>query len=74
MEVSLDTLNAVEKQIVILIAQGHTNREIADKLSLAEQTVRNYVCEIYAKTGSKNRAGLTMFAVRMGWIDSAREK
>ncbi|OQY93133.1 MAG: hypothetical protein B6D41_07790 [Chloroflexi bacterium UTCFX4] len=65
---------AGEKQIVILVAQGCTSREIAEKLYLAEQTVRNYLSAIYAKTASKNRVGLMIFAVRVGWIDSAREK
>ncbi|MDL1897556.1 response regulator transcription factor [Anaerolineae bacterium CFX7] len=70
----MDTLTPSEKEIVILVAQGYKNREIAEKLSLAEQTVRNYLSAIYAKTGSKNRVGLTIFAMRTRWIDSAREK
>jgi DNA-binding NarL/FixJ family response regulator len=70
----LDTLNALEKEIVILVAKGHTNREIAEKLCVAEQTVRNYLSAIYTKTGSNNRVELTIFAIRAGWIDSAREK
>ena len=65
---------AGEKQIVILVAQGRTNREIADKLGLAEQTVRNYLSEIYAKTENKNRVELTLFAVRAGWVEAAGEK
>jgi len=73
-EVRLDTLNALEKQIVVLVAQGHTNREIAKKLGLAEQTVRNYLSAIYAKTGAKNRVRLTRLALRAGWIDSARQE
>ena len=70
----MDTLTALEKEIVILVAQGSKNREIAEKLCLAEQTVRNYLSNIYAKTDSKNRVELTMFAVRAGWINSTREK
>jgi len=73
-EVTLDALTALEKQIVILVAQGHTNREIAKKLGLAEQTVRNYLSAIYAKTGAKNRVRLTRLALRAGWIDSARQE
>ena len=73
-EVVLAALTALEKQIVILVAQGYTNREVAEKLCLAEQTVRNYVCAIYEKVGVKNRAGLTSYAWQQGWIDSAQEK
>lgn len=55
----MENLSPLEKEIVILVAQGHRNREIAQKLSLAEQTIRNYLSEIYAKVDVKNRAGLT---------------
>jgi DNA-binding NarL/FixJ family response regulator len=65
---------ALEKEIVSLVAQGHTNHEIAEKLCLAEQTVRNYLSAIYAKTKAKNRVELAMLAVNAGLIDSAREK
>jgi DNA-binding NarL/FixJ family response regulator len=41
---------------------------------LAEQTVRNYLSAIYAKTKAKNRVELAMLAVNAGLIDSAREK
>ncbi|MDL1897560.1 response regulator transcription factor [Anaerolineae bacterium CFX7] len=64
----------VVKGIVILVAQGCTNREIAKKLGLAEQTARNHVGAIYSKTKVKNRVGLTALALRAGLIDSAREK
>ncbi len=65
----MDTLSSLEKEIVILVAQGLRNREIAEKLCLAEQTVRNYLSEIYRKVGVNNRAGLTSYAWRTGWID-----
>ena len=70
----MEPLKGLGKGIVILVAHGRTNREIAGKLGLAEQTVRNYLSEIYAKTENKNRVGLTMFAVRAGWIEAAGEK
>ncbi len=68
----MDTLTALEKEIVILVALGCKNREIADKLCLAEQTARNYLCVIYQKVGIKNRAGLTSYAWEQGWIDSTQ--
>lgn len=61
-------LTALEKRIAILVAQGHTNREIADRLCLAEQTVKNYLCKIYEKAGVKNHAELTMLAWQQRWI------
>lgn len=62
----MELLTPLEKKIVILVAQGLKNREIAEKLCLGEQTVRNYLSEIYNKVGVNNRAALTSYAWRMG--------
>jgi DNA-binding NarL/FixJ family response regulator len=69
----LDPLTALEKEIVILAAQGYSNREIAEKLCLVEQTVRNYLSVIYAKTRVKNRVGLTNYAWQQGWMDQSTD-
>ena len=39
-----------------LIAEGHSNREIAAQLVLAEKTVKNHVNRIYAKLGAESRS------------------
>lgn len=44
-----------EKEILGLIAQGYTNKKIAEKLFISDPTVRNYISAIYAKLGSKDR-------------------
>jgi len=59
-----DQLNEQEKKIVALIAEGHTNREIAAKLLLSEKTVRNYVSSILAKLNLSNRAQVAVYAER----------
>ncbi|RFA16924.1 DNA-binding response regulator [Subtercola boreus] len=51
----LDTLTAREKQILPLIADGLTNREIGVQLSLAEKTVKNYVSGLLSKLGLQRR-------------------
>lgn len=66
-------LTALEKELVILVAQGCKNREIAEKLCLAEQMVRNRLCAIYEKVGVKNRAGLTNYAWKMGWMKNSSD-
>ena len=47
-----------------LIAQGKTNREIAEALYLGDGTVRNYVSNILSKLGVSNRAEAAAYAVQ----------
>ncbi len=47
-----------EKEVCSLLAQGFTNRQIADKLYISEGTVKNYVSNIYDKTGIHDRSKL----------------
>ncbi|MDR1148319.1 MAG: response regulator transcription factor [Spirochaetaceae bacterium] len=51
----LKTLTNREREIFTYIATGYENEEIADKLNLALQTVKNQVSAIYSKLGVKNR-------------------
>jgi len=44
-----------EQQLVLLISQGMTNKEIASQLQLAEQTVRNHVHRMLRKVGASDR-------------------
>ena len=57
-------LTAQERRILGLVTEGMTNREIALRLSLAEKTVRNYVSNILAKVGMKNRTQLASYVAR----------
>lgn len=50
------TLSPQEDRILELIADGLTNGEIADELSLAEKTIKNYVSQIYAKLSVQRRS------------------
>lgn len=47
-----------EREICTLIAQGFTNRQIAETLYISEGTVKNYISSIYEKTGIHDRAKL----------------
>ncbi len=52
-----------EKEVLELIIKEHTNNEIADKLFISNRTVDAHKRNLLEKTGSKNVAGLVMFAI-----------
>jgi len=62
--VAFQDLTAQERQVLLLIAQGKTNREIATELFLSEGTVRNYVSSILSKLGVSNRAEAAAYAIK----------
>jgi DNA-binding NarL/FixJ family response regulator len=57
-------LTSQEMQVLSLIAEGSTNREIAGALFLSEGTVRNYVSSILSKLGVSNRAEAAAYAIQ----------
>ncbi len=61
----LKTLTKREREIFSLLATGHDNDEIADRLNLAVQTVRNQVSTIYSKLGVKDRFEIIKLANRI---------
>lgn len=61
----LVALSEQERHILSLIAGGLTNRQIADRLFLAEKTVRNYVSHILAKLGMHRRSEAAAYAARL---------
>lgn len=60
---AFSSLSQQEKMVLKLVAEGKTNREIAQKLYLGEGTVRNYVSSILSKLNVSNRAEAAAFAV-----------
>ncbi len=50
-----DRLSPQEQRILTLLAEGHTNKEIASTLGLGEGTVRNYLTSVFTKMGVENR-------------------
>jgi len=57
------SLSQQEKNVLALVSEGKTNREIAGSLYLGEGTVRNYVSSILSKLGVSNRAEAAAYAV-----------
>ena len=61
-----DPLTARESEIVKLIAEGHTSREIADLLVISDKTVERHRANILEKLGMRDRVDLTRYAIRRG--------
>lgn len=57
-----------ENEIIVWIAEGYTNAQIAEKLFLSNHTVNTHRKNIMAKLGVKNTAGIVMYAVKMDLI------
>lgn len=60
----LDDLTAREVQIVKLLTFGNTNRDIAQALSISEETVKRHVANIYAKLNVSNRVQVALIALQ----------
>jgi len=65
----LSRLSPQEQRILDHVAQGLTNREIAEQLSLAEKTVKNYVTAVLVKLGMQSRTQAAVFAVTHRGVD-----
>lgn len=61
----LAQLTTQERKVLDLIAEGRTNRQIADALFLAEKTVKNYVTNILMKMGVQGRTEAAVYATRI---------
>ena len=63
-----DVLSEREREILLLVAQGYTNKEIAAKLVLSPYTARNHVIRILDKLGLSRRSEAAAQAVRLGLL------
>lgn len=61
----LEALTERERTILELIGEGMTNREIAERMHLAEKTVKNYVTRLLSKLGLKRRTQAAVLASRL---------
>ena len=71
LEDAYDTLSDREREVLLLAAVGHTNREIAKALHLSEQTVHNYRASVMEKLGFHDRVELLKYAIRRGVLNVA---
>ena len=64
-EDSLAALTDQERRILDLIAEGLTNRQIGERMFLAEKTVKNYVSNVLMKLGMSRRSEAAAYAARL---------
>ena len=55
-----------EREIVQLVAQGYKNKEMAEKMFISEQTVKNHLHNIFDKLGVSDRLELALYAIHKG--------
>jgi DNA-binding NarL/FixJ family response regulator len=67
----LGDLSEREKEVLILLAWGYSNKEIAGDLGLSTKTVETYRVRISEKLGLRSRTEIVRFALRQGWLNEA---
>lgn len=65
---SPEALTERETEVLRLLAQGQSNKEIARNLSITEKTVKTHVSNILSKLGVQSRTQATLYAVRIGLV------
>jgi DNA-binding NarL/FixJ family response regulator len=60
-----------EKEVLVLLAWGHSNKEIAAHLNLSVKTVETYKVRTCEKLGLRSRTEMVQYALRQGWLNEA---
>jgi DNA-binding NarL/FixJ family response regulator len=71
-EAKIASLTLREREVITLIGQGLTNKEIAQRLSVSATTVNHHLTTIYAKLKVPNRLDLAVYAYRHGLTQTPR--
>jgi DNA-binding NarL/FixJ family response regulator len=64
-----DGMTGREIEILRLLGQGQTNKEIAYRLKISQKTVRNHISNFYSKLGVRDRSQAVLYAVRKGLVE-----
>lgn len=71
---SLDTLTPREVEVLLLLARGNTNRQIADLLGISVRTAENHRANLMGKLGLVSRVELVNYAEEQGLLSSDRDR
>jgi DNA-binding NarL/FixJ family response regulator len=63
-----EALTERETEVLRLLAQGYSNKQIARTLNNTEQTIKTHVSHILAKLGVQSRTQATLYAIRIGMV------
>jgi DNA-binding NarL/FixJ family response regulator len=66
----VDTLTTREREVVKLIAEAHTNAQIAEILHVSEKTVESHRANVLRKLGMRDRVELVRYAIRRGLVEA----
>jgi DNA-binding CsgD family transcriptional regulator len=72
MATTADGLSPREREVLALLAAGHTNREVASLLCISVRTAESHRASIIRKLGVTTRAGLVQYAVAGGYFNVFR--
>jgi two-component system, NarL family, response regulator LiaR len=70
---SPESLTERETEVLRLLAQGHSNKEIAQQLTIGEKTVKTHVSNILSKLNVASRTQAALYAVRIGLVEAVGE-
>lgn len=59
---------AREIQVLVLVAEGYTNHQVAKELFVSAETVKTHISHLLVKLQARNRAHLVTQGVRQGWL------
>ena len=62
-------LSERESEVLVLVAKGLTNKQVAERLTISARTVQNHLASVFTKTGVANRAAAALFAAQHGLVE-----